>query len=238
MTVIPIFETHFTDAIPRWDSIRFNITTMTVKLIIFDFDGTLADTLEAIVKILNRLSTKFGYKPVSATDVKKMRHLDARQIISSFGISMFKLPFLVNRVQTELKNEIHNIKPIAGISDVLEMLVAKDKLLGIVTSNSETNVREFLKTNHLIDLFSFVDSVNHLFGKYKVIQRILPREGFTRQEVIYIGDETRDIEAAKKMGIKVIAVAWGFNEHQVLAEHHPDFLISQPDELLEIIESL
>ncbi|RKZ79172.1 MAG: carotenoid oxygenase [Candidatus Parabeggiatoa sp. nov. 1] len=211
---------------------------MTVKLIIFDFDGTLADTLDVTVSILNNLSTEFGYKPASAADVKKFRHLDSRKIITSYGISMFKLPFLLKRFRAKLKPEIHNIKPIAGISDVLEMLVTKDKLLGIVTSNSEKNVREFLKTNQLIDLFSFVDSVNHLFGKYKVIQRILQREGFTRQEVIYIGDETRDIEAAKKIGLKVIAVAWGFNEHQVLAEHHPDFLISQPDELLEIIESL
>jgi len=58
------------------------------------------------------------------------------------------------------------------------------------------------------------------------------------EEVIYVGDETRDIEASQKINIKVIVVSWGFNSRTVLAEHNPDFLIHQPQELIEVMKSL
>jgi phosphoglycolate phosphatase-like HAD superfamily hydrolase len=58
------------------------------------------------------------------------------------------------------------------------------------------------------------------------------------EEVIYVGDETRDIEASKKINIKVIAVSWGFNSGEVLAKHNPDFLIHKPSELIEVLRSL
>jgi phosphoglycolate phosphatase len=53
--------------------------------------------------------------------------------------------------------------------------------------------------------------------------------------VIYVGDETRDIEAARKIQIQVIAVSWGFNSREVLAEQKPDFLISHPSQLIEVV---
>jgi phosphoglycolate phosphatase-like HAD superfamily hydrolase len=66
----------------------------------------------------------------------------------------------------------------------------------------------------------------------------LRKESLNPEEVVYVGDETRDIEAAKKSQIKVIAVTWGFNSKQVLAAQNPDFLIDRPEELIKVIESL
>jgi phosphoglycolate phosphatase-like HAD superfamily hydrolase len=71
-----------------------------------------------------------------------------------------------------------------------------------------------------------------------VINRFLKQANLTPEEVIYVGDETRDIEAAKRSQIKMIAVSWGFNSKTVLAEHNPDFLIHHPNELIQVISTL
>jgi phosphoglycolate phosphatase-like HAD superfamily hydrolase len=88
------------------------------------------------------------------------------------------------------------------------------------------------------DLFSFIYSETSLFSKDKSIRKLMKQNNLNLDEILYVGDETRDIEASKKIHIKVIAVTWGFNSGEVLAKHNPDFLIQQPSELIEILGSL
>ncbi|HEY9860116.1 MAG TPA: HAD hydrolase-like protein, partial [Candidatus Obscuribacterales bacterium] len=85
-----------------------------MSVIIFDFDGTLADTLEAIVAITNRLALEFGYKTVNSEEVKKLQNLSSQEIIRYSQIPILKLPFLLRRVKGELKQEIHHLRPIHG----------------------------------------------------------------------------------------------------------------------------
>lgn len=210
---------------------------MTVKVIIFDFDGTIADTLDAIVSITNRLALEFGYKQTTLEELAQLKNLNSRQIIDQSGISIFKLPFLIRKVKAELSKEIQRLSPIPGIKEALTELKNQGNSLGIITSNSKDNVMAFLETNNLQELFNFIYS-GTTFGKSKVINKLLKQEDINPEEVIYVGDETRDIEAARKSNIKAIAVTWGFNSRQVLAEQSPDFLIHKPNDLIEVIESL
>ncbi|MBD2121728.1 HAD-IA family hydrolase [Trichocoleus sp. FACHB-262] len=209
-----------------------------MSVIIFDFDGTLADTLEAIVAITNRLAIEFGYKAVNSEEVKKLQNLSSQEIIRYSKIPILKLPFLMRRVKNELKQEIPHLKPIHGIQEALWALKQDGNRLGIVTSNAESNVLTFLKHHDLYELFDFVYSGSSLFGKNKVLSRLLLQKQINPNTVIYVGDETRDIEAAKQVKIKSVAVSWGFNSRQALARQNPDFLIGQPDELLAIAQSL
>lgn len=211
---------------------------MSVKVVIFDFDGTLADTLDAIVKITNRLAGEYGYKPTAPEELTQIRNLSSREIVKQSGISLFKLPFLLKRVKADLRNDIQQLNPIVGIKESLIKLKAEGNRLGILTSNSEENVISFLKKHEMIELFSFIYSGTQLFSKHKIILNIIKRNKLNPEEVIYVGDETRDIEAAKKINSKVIAVSWGFNTKEALARHNPDFLIHQPSELLDVMGSL
>lgn len=210
---------------------------MTAKVILFDFDGTIADTLDAIVSITNRLAGEFGYKPSSQDDLAQLKNLNPRAIIKLSGISIFKLPFLIRRVKAELNNEIQGLSPITGIKEALIELKNQGNKLGIITSNSQENVMAFLLKNNLQCLFDFIYSAT-TFGKNKVITKLLRQENLKFEDVIYVGDEIRDIEAARKSQIKAIAVSWGFNSKEVLAEQNPDFLIHQPNELIDVIGSL
>jgi phosphoglycolate phosphatase-like HAD superfamily hydrolase len=211
---------------------------ITVSVIIFDFDGTLADTLEAIVAITNRLALEFGYKTVNSEEVTKLQNLSSQEIIRYSKIPILKLPFLLRRVKGELKQEIHHLKPIQGIEEALLALKQDGHQLGIVTSNAEANVLTFLKHHGWHELFEFVHSGSSLFGKNKVLRRLLSQREINLDAVLYVGDETRDIEAAKQVKIKSVAVSWGFNSRQALARQNPDFLIGQPHELLAIAQSL
>lgn len=211
---------------------------MSQKVIIFDFDGTIADTVDALVNIANRLAQEFGYIPITQEELALLRNLSSREIIKYSGISILKIPFLVKKVKSELKNKIKELKPISGIKNALILLNNNGYRLGIITSNSQDNVTDFLKVNDLDNLFEFVYSGVTIFGKTTIINNVLKQKQIKPQEVIYVGDETRDIEASKKANIKVIAVTWGFNSQEVLAKQNPDFLIHQPEELLEVIKGL
>lgn len=210
---------------------------MTVKLILFDFDGTIADTHDAFVEIVNGLSEEFGYKSVNQEDLERLKHLSSREIIKQSRIPLVKIPFILNRVRVELTNRIQSLKPIQGIETYLLQLKEKGYSLGIITSNLKDNVLTFLENNNLDHLFDFIYSGVTLFGKDKTINKILKQHQLKQNEVIYIGDETRDIHASKKSKIKVISVGWGFNSPEALAKHHPDFLIAQPQELIGAVEN-
>ncbi|WP_066379969.1 MULTISPECIES: HAD-IA family hydrolase [unclassified Anabaena] len=209
---------------------------MTQKVIIFDFDGTIADTVDALVSIANRLAVDFGYVQITPEELKLLRNLSSREIIKYSGISVFKIPFLVKKVKTELKNKIQELKPIPGMKEALEELQIHGYKLGIITSNSQDNVTAFLKSHQLDSYFEFIYSGVTIFGKTTIINNVLKQKQIKTQFVIYVGDETRDIEASKKAKIKVIAVTWGFNSPEILAKQNPDFLIHQPSELLPVIK--
>lgn len=211
---------------------------MTVKVIIFDFDGTIADTLDTLVDIINNLSEEFGYKKITPEDLEQLKNLKPIQIIQQSGISIYKLPSLVRKVKLSLAKKIQHLNTIPGIKEVLLELKNQNTQLGIITSNSRENVLLFLEANDLQQVFDFIYSGTTLLGKSKVINSFLKKEKIKREEVIYVGDETRDIDAAKKSHVKVIAVSWGFNSQRVLDEQNPDFLIVQPSQMLEVIREL
>lgn len=206
------------------------------KVIIFDFDGTLADTIDILLSITNRLSAEFGFKSATKEELAQLSNLNSWQILQYSGISIFKFPLLIRRLKAELHSEVPHIQLFPGIKEVLLELKKRGFQLGIITSNSRQNVLGSLEKNGLQDTFTFIYS-GSTFGKHKVINKWLRIENIHTEKVIYVGDEIRDIDAAKKTGIKVIAVGWGFNSPQALAAQNPNFLIERPQELIEIMNS-
>ena len=206
------------------------------KVIIFDFDGTLADTIDILLSITNRLSAEFGFKSATKEELAQLSNLNSWQILQYSGISIFKFPLLIRRLKAELHSEVPHIQLFPGIKEVLLELKKRGFQLGIITSNSRENVLGSLERNGLQDTFTFIYS-GSTFGKHKVINKWLRIENIHTEKVVYVGDEIRDIDAAKKTGIKVIAVGWGFNSQEALAAQNPDFLIERPQELIEIMNS-
>lgn len=209
---------------------------MQLKTIIFYFDGTISANLQELIRIINVILGEHNLNRLNANNIKKLRNKEAQDVFKTIGISVFQIPFIVRRIRKELNNNMNNIKPVKGIREVLIEL-KKDYKLGILTTNSKKNIDIFLKKNKL-NIFDFLYTVTSIFEKDKVMNRLLKELDLTRNEVIYIRDEVRDIEAAQKTGVKVIAVGWGFNLPKILLAHKPDFLVNKPSEIKKGLDYL
>lgn len=207
------------------------------KTIIFDFDGTLADTMDSVVKIVNNHADSFGYNKVTKEDIPYLQGKKPREILSYLGISIFKLPSWIKKIHSEINKEITNMTPTVNISPFLSELNHDEHVhLGILTSNTQENVKQFLHKNEL-DFFDFIRTGKSVFGKSHVINKIIKQRNVRKSDVFYVCDEVRDIEAVKKSGIKSVAVTWGYNTKDALQNEDPDFLASTTDELRDIIIS-
>ena len=202
-------------------------------LLLFDFDGTLADTRTIGHAILNDMAREFKFRELPEYQIEEARGMNTRQFISHLGISKWKVPAMARRGLQLLHERIHLVDPISGIPETLATLHGRGERLAILTSNSEANVEAFL-TRHNLPYFEFVSCSSKLFGKGREIRRILRKEKLTPGEILYIGDETRDIEAAKETGLRMAAVTWGYNSEEALQALNPHHLVSLPGELLTL----
>ena len=203
------------------------------RTLIFDFDGTLADTLPRIVAISNRLASEFGYCQVHEADIEALRGQRSREVLRRLQVPLFKMPAIARRFKSELQKEIHLVTPFASVRAVIEQLQPY-YTLGVVTSNSVANVNKFLDANSMTH-FRFVRSSAGLFGKSRVLNRVLRENRLAKSDTLYVGDEVRDIEAARACGVDAIAVTWGANSTDKLAQWQPRFMAHRPEELLTIV---
>jgi phosphoglycolate phosphatase len=207
-----------------------------IKVIVFDFDGTIADTIPVSIAILKKFATKYYHKTVGEKLIQELRDKSIPEIFKELDISIIKLPFIARKARRELNKEIGYLKPIKGVRDLLEKLKKQGQALGIVSSNSKESIMKFLESNDL-KIFDFIYTNSRIFGKANSLKRLLRRNKWDTTSVIYIGDEIRDIEAAHKAGIKIISVTWGVNSSDKLASYKPDFLVKSPGELLSLFQS-
>lgn len=216
-------------------TLQSDIHETRVPTILFDFDGTIADSFEAILAIANRVATEFGLQPASESDIEYYRNLSTRQVIQQAKVSPIQLPRILRRVRLELQQEIQHVQPIPGIKEALAHLRQRGYHLAILTSNSEANVAAFLANHDLADRFDFIYSKVSIFGKARTLRRCLRLQQLNPDRTLYVGDEARDIDAARQAGVGAIAVGWGFNSPQVLSQRQPDYLIRHPRELGEAV---
>ncbi len=204
------------------------------KLVIFDFDGTIADTFDAGVVILNKLAAEFGFRALHPKDLEKVREMRTRQLMKFLDIPTRKMSRIARRGSEELHACIHSIQPLPGMPEALRELHALGFSLGIITSNTELNVQIFLR-GHDLELFDFVRCSSKLLGKARMIRSVIRRRHVRAADILFVGDETRDIEAAKKAGIRIAAVTWGYNTRRSLEAMKPDFVFNSPGELVALL---
>lgn len=202
--------------------------TEMLKSIIFDFDGTIADSFTIVEHFGLQLAEKYGLRIDSA----EARRIGLRKTLEKASFPAWKVP----RVLLELKKAIakgirDEVELFSGMKQVLERLQTKYHL-GIVSSNSRENIEAFLDKNQIRHLFTFIHSDSSLFGKHVVLKRLCKKREISLAEMMYVGDEDRDIQAARRLKIPVIAVSWGYNVRELLENESPDYLVDTPDQIL------
>lgn len=200
--------------------------------LIFDFDGTICDSVDIYIKLANTFFKKIGKREITINEVKKKGTLE---LLKELKIKKIYLPFIVIYVRLRMAKVIPSLKPFPNLAGVLEEL-NKNHTLGIVTSNSTSNVRSFLKNNSLDEYFTFVYSSTNYFDKKGRIAKALREHNLEIEDSYFIGDETRDMTSAKLGGLKTIAVTWGTEGNNLLKKSKPNYMVDKPKELLSIID--
>lgn len=208
------------------------------RVIIFDFDGTLADTLEVIIEGYNQeVAQALGSRPFNPSRLDEYKRSGTlASLLKEHGISLARFPQLLFLVKKHLRREMRKIPFFPGMREVVEHLSLKGYTLGILTSNSVKNVAAFLAKEKATSFFRFVYSSSRWYGKDRTMRKILRQENIQIDQVVYVGDESRDIVFARKMGIPVISVTWGMYHGDRLAKRQPDFLVHSPAQLLQVIQ--
>jgi len=204
----------------------------TYQLIMFDFDGTLADTGGWMIRTLNDIAGQFGLKRVSESEIEMLRGRSNTEIVRYLGVPVWKLPRIATEMRKRIAQDIAQFKLFAGVDEMLRTLDESCIRLAIVSSNSEENVRRVLGADSAarIDVF---DCSAAMFGKARKLRSVMQRLRIAPQMTLYIGDETRDIEAAREVGVASGAVTWGYAKADILASFAPTLTF---DAVIEIAQ--
>ncbi|MGB9883633.1 MAG: HAD-IA family hydrolase [Microgenomates group bacterium] len=207
-----------------------------IKTIIFDFDGTIADTLPFTFEKIIEIAKKHRIKQENEI-VKKIRTLSPKDLFAEFKISWFKIPFIlwdIHQAQKQLYLQIDKIKIFPGIKFVLKQLKKRKIKLLIYSSNLKKNIEKFLEKEKINKYFDEIYVGKNLLGKDKDLLEILKKECLKKEEVLYVADEIRDVLACHKAGIKMVGVCWGLAGEKGLRKYKVDYLIKKPRDLLKL----
>lgn len=206
---------------------------MPYALAIFDLDGTLADSFPWFLRTINDVADRFGFRRVADSDIEGLRHASTREILSRLEVPVWKLPAIARHARRLKADAAAEISLFAGVETMLRVLTDNGVQLALVTSDSEANARE--KLGDAAALFAHFDCAASLFGKPAKFRRVIRRAGVELDQVIAIGDEVRDIEAARSIGIACGAVCWGYAAPAALRALGPDHVFERMDEIADAV---
>jgi len=198
--------------------------------LIFDFDGTLADSMEVVIRAYDRVAPFLRVPPLDRAAIPHLRTLGPRAALSAQGIAMWKVPLLVQAVRLAMQRDIDQIAPCEGVVPALRALAGAGCRLRVLSTNARRNIAGFV-ARHRLDLFDDIEGGVSMFGKARALTKLLRRERLDPRTVYYVGDESRDIAAARAAGVGCIAVGWGAADPGALRALGPDHLVDTPEQL-------
>lgn len=205
-----------------------------INALIFDFDGTLAATEHSTLTIYNELAERHGYKTFEEGDLQELRHMHWLDLLREANVPIRSVPKLLRQGQKIIKGHMESQALCReSIPAVLEELRPLLSAIGIISSNSKKNIKIFLKSHSFAPMDFVVSSP--IFTKADKIRRAVRKFRLEAETSLYIGDELRDIHAARAAGLRIAAVTWGFNSPSALETAKPDYMIDDFSELLEIV---
>jgi phosphoglycolate phosphatase len=199
------------------------------RLALFDFDGTLADSQGWFLGVFDQVADRFGYRRLRPGDRERLRGLDTRAILGELGVPVWKLPLIAGHLRKLAARDIAQIRLFPGAAATLADLQSGGVEVAVVSSNAEANVRRVLgpAARHVR---RFACGAG-LFGKAAKVRTVLRATGTAARDAVLIGDEARDIDAARAAGTASAAVAWGYADPEFLRSRAPTLFFARMEEI-------
>lgn len=212
------------------------------RAVLFDLDGTLADTAPDLAAALNRLRADQGLEPLPLERLRPFASAGARGLVHvGFGVKPGDGEYASLReafLEYYRERTCIDTRLFPGIPELLEALAARGVAWGIVT-NKATRFTDRIVAGMKLkpDCVSCGDTTPHLKPHPAPLLHAAEQLGLAPKACVYLGDDLRDIQAARAAGMRPIAVDWGY--------HHPenggpgtweaDAVIARPQELIALL---
>lgn len=203
--------------------------------IIFDFDGTIADTFPLIVDISYQLS---GAQRLATKRIESLRRLPLLDAVRALGVRRRYLPRLILFTRRKMLPHMADVKPFPGVPDMIRTLHADGYRLLILSSNKQSNIQAFLGSHGLDHYFTDIVTVYYGSVFYKIygLHKLVKRHQLQRTECYYVGNETLDMVAASRAGMRPVAVTWSGHEREILKLHAPLTTVDTPQDMVRLVE--
>lgn len=204
--------------------------------IIFDFDGTLADTEGLLREIYNEVAVKKKWERLNNRQYRKLFTATIGHVLRWSRLRPWRFFYLVRQSRKHLHTEAGRISLFKGLPKLINDLHEAGYDLYVLSNNVSVTINLVLTHREVIDKLIILEQPVFL-RKHVRINELIRRKNYARSNVWMVGDERRDIVAAKKARVNSIAVTWGLQNLGVLKKSHPTHLVNNPSEILKILDS-
>jgi phosphoglycolate phosphatase len=204
------------------------------KLVIFDFDGTLADSFRWFVSTVNQVAERFRFKQLDLKRLEEFRTCSARQMMVHAQLSMWKLPRVTREMRRLMTERIDEVRLFDDVDAVLKRLDDANVNIAVVTSNAKENVLRVLGAENAALIKHFGCGAS-LFGKKGKVKAAAKAFGVSLGEVLCVADEIRDAEMAASLGVDFAGVSWGYTKPEVLQKYSPIPVLKQMRDVLSMV---
>lgn len=203
-----------------------------MSAIIFDLDGTLADSKDMLEDVFLQVMKKRLPEGFSKQDLQKYTDKGPKEAIKLLKLNKLQLIYYVFKGRRLIKSRRNQLKPVAGIESVLKSLQAENVKMYVASSNSKLVVDTFLQNNNLSSYFIETWGRLGFLSKAKGLNKIITALKLSREGVIYVGDEIKDVNSCKLLKLRCVSVTWGLNSASSLEKLNPGMVTKSTKELL------
>lgn len=202
------------------------------KYIVFDFDGTLVDSRSIFISLYNELAVKHGYTLMTEDNLLHLRSLSISERCKYLNVPLYRIPFMVSAVIKKYKNAVPQLGFNEGVEQMLGSLTENNIQYAVLSSNSKKNIERFFELRGIVNKDIYCS--RSIFGKHVLLNKFLKEKKLKSSEILYVGDELRDVIACQKSNVKVAWVSWGYDDELVLKNNKPDHVLHDPADILEL----
>lgn len=218
-----------------------------IKGIIFDLDGTLANTLRDLQTAMNNTLSYLGYSDRRDEEAIRMainngaREFVRRSLPDAVKNVDFILSSAINQYEAEYsKCYLQKTAPYEGIEAMLMSLKAKGIKLAVLSNKQDFFVKNIVDSLFDKKLFTVIQGQEKLPLKPNPLATlsIIKTMGIKPSQCLFVGDSNVDITTAKNAKMRSVGVCWGYREREILEEAEATFLVDKPDDICQIVEDL